>query len=95
MAHHSTHEDDSILRAVFGKQLPAAALGATGEFPQGKLADDDEGEIRFAVAADKNAGKVIIDFGSPVTWVGMDPEQASQLGDTLRKKADECSETEA
>ena len=62
-------------------------IGATGRFPQGKITRHDEGEIRFAIGS--KDGKVIIDFGSQVTWVGMPPEQAIELGEILIKRAKE------
>lgn len=65
-------------------------FGATGEHPKGKLTPDDEGEIRFAVGAEN--GKVILNFGTPIAWVGMEPEQAialaSSLIDWARKASD-------
>jgi hypothetical protein len=64
-------------------------FGATNKFPQGKLNDNDEGEIAFGVAADKENGKVLINFGKPVAWFGMDREQAIELANTLRQKADD------
>lgn len=64
-----------------------ADIGATGEFPEGKLNSNDEGEIRFGVALDKEARKVILNFGKPVAWLGMSPGQAIELADLLRKKA--------
>jgi hypothetical protein len=66
-----------------------APLGATNKFPQGKLNQNDEGEIMFAVAADKTQGKVLINFGKPVAWVGMDREQAIDLANSIRQKADD------
>jgi hypothetical protein len=69
-------------------ERPFPSLGATNRFPQGQLNQNDEGEIMFAVAADKNQGKVLINFGKPVAWVGMDREQAIDLSNLLRQKAD-------
>jgi hypothetical protein len=63
-------------------------LGATGNFPEGKLTKADEGEIQFAIAADPGARKVLVDFGQPVAWLGMNPDQARGLADMLREKAD-------
>lgn len=60
-------------------------LGATGKFPEGKLTDMDEGEIAFAVF--HKDGKVILDFGTQVTWMGMNPGQAVELGKLLLKHA--------
>jgi len=59
--------------------------GATGNFPQGKLTKSDEGEIQFTVGAKNN--KVILQFGTPVAWMGMSPEQAVDLGEMLIQKA--------
>lgn len=58
-----------------------SALGATGEFPEGKLSAHDEGEIRFAIGHQR--GKVVLEFGKPVAWVGMDPNQAIALASSL------------
>lgn len=87
MGHHSTREDAAI-RELFrqsGNAQTAEKLGATGEFPQGKLTEQDEGEIRMAVGAAN--GKVVIDFGQPTAWVGMDPLQARELAASLMEKA--------
>lgn len=63
-------------------------LGATGEFPEGKLNKSDEGELRLAVTA--KDGNVIIAFGTPVTWMGMPPESARTLANSLLKQADKA-----
>jgi hypothetical protein len=60
-------------------------LGATGKFPDGKIKEDDEGELRFGVTTSKDL--VILDFGVKVKWIGMDPKLAKQLGELLIKKA--------
>lgn len=62
-------------------------LGATGEFPQGKIHETDEGEIRMAIAVEDK--KVIIAFGKSTSWVGMDKYQAIHLGECLIEKAKE------
>lgn len=62
-------------------------LGATGQFPNGKLTDHDEGEIKFGVSA--YHGEVILNFGKPIQWIGMSPEQARNLALSLRQRANE------
>lgn len=62
-------------------------LGATGKYPQGKLSSTDEGEIQFAVGSDPRARKVVIDFGKPVAWLGMDPGDAEVLAQKLIEHA--------
>jgi hypothetical protein len=61
-------------------------LGATGEFPDGKLNDHDEGELRFGVITDAE-GNVCMHFGKPVAWFGMPPAQAVELAQLLIKHA--------
>jgi hypothetical protein len=60
--------------------------GATGRFPEGHLNSNDEGEIRLAVG--HQDGKVIIDFGKPVAWLGCNSEQARLLAQSLIEHAD-------
>ena len=38
-------------------------LGATGEFPRGKIDEADEGELKLAVGTDRETGTVVMDFG--------------------------------
>ena len=62
-------------------------VGATGEFPQGKIHPDDEGEIQLAVAWVPDKGVVVVDFGTPVTWLALPPDQALGLADLIRRHA--------
>lgn len=60
-------------------------LGATGKFPNGKLSENDEGELQFAVF--KKDDTVIIEFGKPVKTLGLTPDQAIQIAKALCKHA--------
>ena len=93
MAHHIPPFEDepSIELLELREKLGVPeGLGATGDFPDGKLCPEDEGEIRFAVAADKDAGLVHLDFGKPVTFMSMTVKQAADLGQLLNDKAREA-----
>lgn len=59
--------------------------GPTGRFPKGKLNDDDEGELLFMIG--KENGNVVLDFGKPVTWLGLPPEDAVSLAEALVQAA--------
>lgn len=61
------------------------ALGPTGRFPEGKLTEADEGETRFQIGVVK--GAVVLNFGSPIQAIGLNPSQALDLADLLRKHA--------
>jgi hypothetical protein len=81
MAHHSsTPLDDSLIASL--------KLGKTKQFPEGMLNKHDEGEIRLAIG--QKDGKVVIDFGTPVAWIGFTAEQADDIANTLREHAREC-----
>lgn len=58
-------------------------LGPTGRYPRGPLGPEDEGELRFAIASDPKAHKVVVDFGKPIAWLGMDPADAERLASAL------------
>jgi hypothetical protein len=67
-------------------------LGPTGKFPQGKVHATDEGELKFALAADHEHRVVLIDFGKPVVWMGLPPEDAVKLGLALIERAGELED---
>src|SRR5437016_274344 len=96
MAHHSSEPFEELpdgLKEAFKLRDSVQVFdqdpqfGPTGRFPQGHYTDQDEGEIQFGIAADEKAGKVIISFGKPIAWIGMDPSQAEELGRLLQEKA--------
>lgn len=60
-------------------------LGATGEFPKGKMHPEDEGQIKLGVTVRGN--KVLLMFGKPITWLGMDPEDARKIALALMECA--------
>lgn len=68
---------------------PITMTGATGQFPDGKLSDNDEGEIMIGIAVYR--GKVLFNFGKPVQGIGFTPEQAEQIGRDLINKAREAA----
>lgn len=87
MSHHSEEPFD---RENFDRILrqfkdTASFRGAIGSFPAGKLTKQDEGAIQFALG--EKDGKVVLDFGTPVAWIGMRPQEAADIGAALIKWA--------
>lgn len=76
----------SIMEKMVKAESPK--FGATGKFPMGEIDKTDEGEIAFGVASHR--GKVIINFGKPVAWLGMDARQAAGLAAVLIQHANRC-----
>jgi len=84
----SHHGDQPLSKDILEAPVP----GPTGEFPEGKLAPEDKGSLTFTIGA-KN-GKVIIDFGAPVSWIGFTADQAFEIAMELAKIAAEAKSTE-
>lgn len=61
-------------------------LGATGNYPQGKLNEHDEGELRAGIAI--QGDKIIINFGKPIAWLAMTKQEAKTFAELLLKKSE-------
>lgn len=97
--HHANDIDDEMrermeegapealkeLERALNDDPPEYVPGPTGRHPDGKLTAMDEGELAFRIGTTNR--KVVLDFGTRVTWVGMDAEQAMALARMLIKHA--------
>ncbi len=84
LEHHGDNlrgESEVIKR--FRDQLQGKALR---KWPEGRLGACDDGELSYAIAADPKSGVIKIDFGKPVTWIGLSLDAANQLRDILSEK---------
>lgn len=57
------------------------------QFPRGQLRADDEGATQLAVGV--KDGKLVLDFGKPVTWIGFGIAQAEAFIAGLQARVDE------
>lgn len=88
--------EDALIAAIKyirggGRVLDAKAgarPGATGKFPDGKLNEDDEGELRLAVFGDQENGVVTVLFGKPIVWLGLPPGEAREFARLIVEHAD-------
>lgn len=63
-------------------------FGPTGKFPRGKFNANDEGALQLGVAhRDKT---VIINFGKPIAWIGLDADGAIEFAKLITRHAMEC-----
>lgn len=60
-------------------------FGATGQFPDGKVNPDDEGEIQLGIA--HNQDHVVINYGKPVAWLELPPAEARQFAEAILRHA--------
>lgn len=90
MSHHGidpfNDDGDQIRKLLVEMKTASAAFrGSIGAYPDGMVSKSDEGSLQFAVG--ETGDRVIIDFGSPVTWVGMTAQQAMDLAASLMTQA--------
>ena len=64
-------DDRRLVEKLKGVSEPVEELGPTGQYPDGKLSEDDDGELRFALAHDPSKDIVVMSFGVPVNWLGV------------------------
>jgi hypothetical protein len=73
---------------MFDKDLK---LGPTGDFPHGKLNSGDKGGLNVAISTqtypDDRTPVVRIDFGTPVDWVCLPPDDAIQFALVITGRA--------
>lgn len=96
MAHHGVEYPNNLhmeeFKSSFG-QMPdtfeelVKILGPTGKFPNGKLNENDEGELVFGIAIDE--GKMVMNFGKPIKWIGFEKKQVEELITYLSEKVKE------
>lgn len=60
-------------------------LGATGKYPEGKLTPSDQGEI--AISVGETDGKVVLNFGKDISWIGFPARQAIELARSISDHA--------
>lgn len=60
-------------------------LGATGDYPHGKLNPTDEGGLTIAIGNEGDT--VVIRFGKKIAWIGLPPDQAVTFAMTILKRA--------
>lgn len=61
------------------------------QFPDGKIRADDQGVTDIAIGV--RAGRVVMLFREPVTWLGFDYETAIALADSIRDRAEALKDT--
>jgi hypothetical protein len=66
-------------------------IGATNDYPEGKMTGDDEGGLKMRVGIKDN--RVIVDFGKDVTWLGLDSKGAIELGNILIDRANQIKKS--
>lgn len=63
-------------------------IGPTGDYPQGKLNESDEGALNIGLATID--GNVMFNFGKPIVWFAMPLNEAYSFAELIIAKANEA-----
>lgn len=91
--HHSEGMSDG-LRKLFEDQKAAQtrlteqiAGRAKRQWSDGRIGPHDDGDLAFAIGPHPDRELVVMDFGKPVEFVAMTPQQAIEMAQSLIKQA--------
>jgi hypothetical protein len=90
--HGQSPKSNPELDALMRRFIQQVEGRAPREYPAGRVGPDDEGALACAIAADKQHGRVRLDFGKLIAWFSVTPEEAVQLAELLIAKAREATD---
>lgn len=73
------------MKKRFRGRPPPGFFGPTKDFPRGKLNAEDEGGLRIGIT--EQDGVVIIEFGTELTWLGLDKASAIEFAKIILTRA--------
>ena len=65
--------------------------GFSRKYPKGRIGGDDDGQLTYGIAVDKENNVVILNYFKPVVWTGMDFDSCIQKIMALAKALSELS----
>ena len=77
-------DEEKDARKRFADQVAGRARRTWSD---GRLGPTDDGDLAFAVGPHPDHDLIVIDFGKPVEFVSVQPQQAVELAQTLIKHA--------
>ncbi len=77
-------DDQKASRQRLQEQIDGRARRS---FSEGRIGPTDDGDLAVSVGTHPEKPLVCIDFGKPVEWVAMGPQQAIELAQSLIKQA--------
>ena len=60
-------------------------IGKTNDYPRGKFNDSDEGGLKIAIGLQDKT--VVIAFGTPTAWIGLDKQTPIDFANGILEKA--------
>lgn len=81
--HHGRFQEQIELQRRFLEQISGTARR---EYPAGRMGATDDGALSYAMANDDRHKTIVMRFGFPVEWIGLDLESAVRLRDELTER---------
>ena len=78
---------DEEMKKLFQRFEDQKSGKAKRTYSDGRKAADDEGDLAFKIGPDEKGEFIKIEFGKPVEWIGLPPENAIALAQMLIKHA--------
>lgn len=89
LSHHGESPEEQ--KKVMERFMAQIEGTARREYPAGRMGNEDDGELAFAITTDHAHKTVVIRFGKPVEWIGFGPKEAIALAQKLIACAREIS----
>ena len=67
------------------------AKGFDRKYPKGRISGDDDGQLTYGIAVDKENNVVVLNYFRPIVWTGMDFEACIKKIMALSKALSELS----
>lgn len=83
-SHHNEHDEsifNGIPRTSFEDAFAEQLEKLRGTYPDDKIHATDEGATAFKIG--EHDGRLILEFATPVKWLGFDPNAAIRLGQRI------------
>lgn len=78
---------DAAKFAALAERFDAQVNGtAKREYSQGRMGAEDDGDLAYAITTDQRHGTIVIRFGKPTEWIGLDLKAAQELRDNLTER---------
>ena len=83
----SHHGMSSQFSEELRQELIETGEGEQASIPDGRAGPDDDGALSYVVGPGPNGKIIRIEFGKPVEWIGLPPQQAVELAQSLIRHA--------
>jgi len=90
--HHGDRQNDAETKKLMERFTAQIEHRAKREYSQGRLNANDDGDLAVVISTDYQNKRIVLDFGKPVTWLGMNADDAMSLAQQIFDRAHQISD---